>query len=408
VDPTSSRDPEAAGTPNATLSTGSTPDTGATEAAAPEEAATKRASAWRGWLWRQLRRGVLFFLILIVIEYFVIPDLSNARHSLSLLGRVNFIWVVVGTLLEAGSLLAYTMLTRSLLPKGAVSLSAIARVDLTTLAVTHVVPGGTAAGSGLGYRLLTTNGAKGTDAGFALATQGIGSAVVLNCLLWAALLISIPLEGFNRLYVAVALLAVLLLFAFGALIYLLTRGEEFAIRVFTGLARKLPFLHEDTIEGIVRKLATRVRSLGADRELLRVAVAWASANWLLDAAALWSFLAAFGHLISPISLFVAYGVAMVMAVIPITPGGLGIVEAVAAGLLAGFHVPFDVALLAVLGWRLVEFWLPIPVGAGCYISLRVDRHGGMKARRAALGELAHTISATEDHPSPTPSESAGI
>ena len=63
-----------------------------------------------------------------------------------------------------------------------------------------------------------------------------------------------------------------------------------------------------------------------DRPLLIRAVTWATINWLLDAASLWVFVAAFSHFISPIDLLVAYGLANILAAIPITPGGLGVVE----------------------------------------------------------------------------------
>ena len=50
-------------------------------------------------------------------------------------------------------------------------------------------------------------------------------------------------------------------------------------------------------------------------------VGWAAANWLLDAASLWVFVAAFGHVISPVDLLTAYGLANILAAMPITPGG---------------------------------------------------------------------------------------
>jgi hypothetical protein len=138
---------------------------------------------------------------------------------------------------------------------------------------------------------------------------------------------------------------------------------------------------------LVQRLSDRLRTLVADRHLLRVAVSWAAANWLLDAASLWAFLAAYGHITEPIDLFVAYGVANVLAAVPLTPGGLGIVEAVAATSLTGFGVPAGIAWLGVISWRLFNFWLPIPVGAGAYLSLRVRHGAGLKERRDALGGM---------------------
>jgi hypothetical protein len=134
-----------------------------------------------------------------------------------------------------------------------------------------------------------------------------------------------------------------------------------------------------------------LRTLASDRQLLKNAVLWAAANWLFDAASLWAFLAAYGHITRPIDLFVAYGVANVLAAVPLTPGGLGIVEAVAATSLIGFGVPAAIAWLGVISWRLFNFWLPIPVGAGAYLSLRVQHGAGLKERRDALGGMTRAV-----------------
>jgi putative heme transporter len=342
---------------------------------------------------KPLRHVVVVFLAILVIEYFIIPDLRHARKALSLLSHVNVFWLLGGALLEGASLFAYANLTRTVLPAGPErqGLWTLFRIDMSTLAVSHVLPGGTASSTGLGYRLLTGSGVSGPDAGFAMGSQGIGSAVVLNALLWLALVISIPLNGVQKAYTTVALVGVLLFILIAALIYLITAGVDVAARLVRAAFRPIPKIDGDKVEAVVRQIGARLRDLGSDRDLLRRSVTWAAANWLLDAASLWAFVAAFGHAISPIDLFVAYGVGVVLAAIPITPGGLGLVEAAVPAALVGFGLTENVAYLAVVGWRLVNFWLPIPVGAGCYVSLRFERRferpGPRHTGREALAEI---------------------
>jgi uncharacterized protein (TIRG00374 family) len=293
---------------------------------------------------------------------------------------VNIGFVMLGVLLEVASLAAYAKLTKAVLPPRASRFSRIWRIDLSTLAVSHVLPGGTAGGDGLGYRLLTNEGVSGSDAGLALAIQGIGSALVLNAILWMALIVSIPLTGFNPIYATAAIIGALLLAAFAGLVFFLTKGEERAAIVLRNLVIRLPFLKQsaaDTADRVVHQIAARIRVMAADRGLLRRAVLWAAANWLLDAASLFVFLAAFGHIENPDGLLVAYGLAYVLAAIPVTPGGLGVVEGVLVPSLVGFGTTRGIAIVAVLGYRLVNFWLPIPVGAGAYLSLRST--GGRRA-----------------------------
>jgi uncharacterized protein (TIRG00374 family) len=324
---------------------------------------------------KPLRHAFTGFLSLIIIIYFLIPALLHTRKSLSLLGHISFLWVIAGIGFEAFALYAYACLTRTLTPPDGPGLWTLVRIDMSTLAVSRILPGGTAPGTSLGYRLMTSAGMSGPDSGFALASQGIGSAVVLNVLLWLSLVISIPLAGTQPGYVAVALVSVLLLAFFAGLIYLLTKGEDIAARVLRAAVRPIPRVSPDAVEAVVRRIGARLRVLGRDREMLRKAVVWAAANWIFDAAALWAFVAAFGNYMNPVYLFVAYGVGNVLAAIPLTPGGVGLVEAAVPALLAGFGLrhPEGVAYIAVIGWRLVSFWLPIPIGAVMYISLRVER-----------------------------------
>ena len=93
------------------------------------------------------------------------------------------------------------------------------------------------------------------------------------------------------------------------------------------------------------------------------ALLFALGNWLFDYFALLAAITATGSLPRPTLVLLAYSAAMVLAMIPITPGGLGFVEAGLTGLLALAGVGAGDAVLAVLAYRLVSFWLPLPLGA---------------------------------------------
>lgn len=109
---------------------------------------------------------------------------------------------------------------------------------------------------------------------------------------------------------------------------------------------------------------------------------WAAANWLFDAASLMVFVGAFGRWVNPDGLLVAYGLANVLAVIPLTPGGLGVIELTLTSVLVGFGGSRADITLGVVGYRLINFWAPIPIGGLAYLSLQVD-HGGPRAERDA-------------------------
>ncbi|HWE68730.1 MAG TPA: hypothetical protein VG205_00125, partial [Acidimicrobiales bacterium] len=172
--------------------------------------------------------------------YIALPLLASHRSEVESLGHIRIQFVALGLILEVGALAAYTELTRTVLPSNALSRFRVFRINLSTLALNHVSPGGGAPGAALWYRLATQSGVSSGDSGFALATQGIGSAVVLNALFWLSLVVFLVIHGFHPptghtggasvsvsiLVTVAAALGVIVMTAFGGIFYLLTRGQD--------------------------------------------------------------------------------------------------------------------------------------------------------------------------------------
>jgi putative heme transporter len=352
----------------------------------PDQSAPVKPKRHR-WLPRTVRHLAEVLLAGFIVEYFVIPQIGGTHKAIHVLASVNPFLPVLGVLLEVFSLLAYFEFTRALIPKNSdPGFATLSRIQLSTLALSHCLPGGNAMGYSLGYRLLMRSGVAGTDTAVALATQGLGSAVVLNVIFWLALLVSLPLYGFQSGYLFVAVIGILLMAGIASLVILLTKGDQRATAFLTAVGRRVPFLHPETLPRLFGQLAARVEELSKDRRQLGKALFFATANWLFDAASLLVFVGAFGHWVDPVALLVAYGVANIAAAIPITPGGLGVVEATVSGILVGFGTPRSIAIWGVLAWRLVNFWLPIPIGGTAYLSLQLHppagNQAGLAARRA--------------------------
>lgn len=334
--------------------------------------------SWRnrlGWLQthhlpRPARRLLRLLALALVVEYLVVPQIAGTRNSWHLLLNASPAWLAVALGAEALCLMSYAALTQQLLPTpGRPTFGRVLRVDLATTAVSHLVPGGSAAGLGLGYQLLTDAGVPGVDAAAAKATQAVGSAAILNVILWAALVSSIALHGVSAVYGTVALAGLVLLsVAAGLLIGMRTRRDQISAWLGRTLGR-LPFLEAERVRVAVCDAAAYLDNFTADRPLLARASLLAAANWLLDALALWACVRAFGHTLGPDGALVPYGIANVLAALPITPAGLGVVEAFLIPALVGFSVPRGVAILGVLAWRALSFVLPIPVGLAAYVSL---------------------------------------
>jgi uncharacterized protein (TIRG00374 family) len=341
---------------------------------------------WLRWVFGALVMGL-------VLWFLVVPQFGEAESALGAARRVDLWFVVVGGAFVAVAIFAQAELTRVVLPDGErPGRIDMVQVELASTAVSHTVPGGTAAGTALAYRLLTQTGAQGSSAGFALGIRGIGSALVLNAILWAALVVSIPTQGFHPRYTTAAVLGSALLTAAGAMAVGLLRIPEATSRVVCRVMSPIPFVDQDQMPAVVGRLSEQLRSLVADRRLAAAAIGWSAAYWLALAAALWVLLHAFGWTGHPVSVLVAFGIVNVLAAIPVTPRGLGVLEAVLIPMLVGFGAPAAVATLGVVVWRLLSFWAPIPLGTLSYVSLRVANRGAMSRAQTAdeLADLSRT------------------
>ncbi|MEY4401529.1 MAG: hypothetical protein RL072_1394 [Actinomycetota bacterium] len=333
-------------------------------------------------------KALRWVLFAIVIYFFVLPLLPAFRNAITDLRQIDPILLFAAIGLEFVALYCYSLLTHAALGPEATRLTRfdLFRIQLSTRALGSVLPAGSAASNALAFRLITTSSIPKSDAGFALATAGIGSAVILNVLLWFGLVVSIPLRGSSPIYGTAAVAGAVLMAIAGAIILGLVDDKgrlHSAVRwLYNRIGRD-----GEAAATLLDHLGERVRGLLAERDVLRRVLAWGTANWLLDLVALWLFLRAFGGSVSPDGLLVAFGLANVLASIPITPGGLGIVEGVYIPTLVGFGVPAATATVTVLTYRIAQYWLPIVVGGVSYVSLRIGAVAPVPAPQSRLSRI---------------------
>ncbi|GAA1598309.1 MULTISPECIES: lysylphosphatidylglycerol synthase transmembrane domain-containing protein [Kribbella] len=325
--------------------------------------ATRTRPAWYHRVWS----AVSLVVLVAIVEYVVLPKLSVARESLERVSRLNPAWLITAIVLEAGALVCYSLFTRALLNGSTVRFSWILRSDLTGYGVSHVVPGGAATATAVRFRLLVSGGAKPSDVTATVTAEAIGSPLALVLIAWLSTIPAVVLRDATPAYLTLFLVGLVVLASGLLAVRERSRVDRLAARLLRATVRRLP----ERIGPWIESVALRFRDLLADPEVRKAFLLWATLNWLLDAAVLWTFLAAFGSPISPVPVLLAYSAANLAAVIPLTPGGIAVVEGIAISSLLGFDVPGDTAVLAVLSWRLLQFWAPVPLAGLCYLSLRV-------------------------------------
>ena len=342
------------------------------------QAAPSRRRAVARWLWR----GASVLVFVLVLDYLVLPQLAGTERSLHLLRSANLSLLVAAVALEAASLVSYSMMTRRMLPGGRAGLGWVLRADITGLGVSHALPGGAATGNAMRFGLLHEGGATATDTAVGLTLEGVLSTSALAVLLWVMLVVSIPFYGPSAAYVTGAVIGALLMAGIALAVVGYSRREALAPGVALRVIGRMPTRWRPWLERTFAAAGGQVRELLGNVPNLRAAGGWAGLNWLFDGASLWCFLAAFGWLAHPVGLLVAYGGAVLIGMLPISPGGLGVVEALLIPALVAMGAPQATAVLGVVSWRLFEYWAPIPLAGVTWVSLRLQVWFGQSRRGA--------------------------
>ena len=111
----------------------------------------------------------------------------------------------------------------------------------------------------------------------------------------------------------------------------------------------------------------------------KTALLAAAGSTLLDYLCLLVALWAVGAAPRASLVLVAYASGEVLGLVPFTPGGLGFVEAGLTGMLVLAAVPAGFAVTATLLYRLIAYWMPIPVGVVAYLAFRRRSEPGASA-----------------------------
>ncbi|MEU4291087.1 lysylphosphatidylglycerol synthase transmembrane domain-containing protein [Kribbella sp. NPDC026596] len=317
--------------------------------------------------------------------YIVAPSILSLFGAWPRLADVNPWWFPVLVVLEACSFAALWWLAKLALaqhhgdqePRPVhPGWGTIATAQLAGNAASKVVPGGAATGGVLQARLLIQAGQPAAVVASALTAMGLittGVLLLLPVLTVPAVLIGPPPARQLELGLLVSLIMAIVIVGLG--LTALT-WKRFVVIVGRAAGRVIHVVKRSvTADSCAATLvAQRDRVAAAFEGHWWAAAFAAAANRMFDYAALVAALAALDAHARPSMVLLAYVVAQALAMIPITPGGLGFVDAGLAALLVLIGVSADTALIGTLMYRLVSFWLPIPVGLLAWAGWRIHLH----------------------------------
>lgn len=319
---------------------------------------------------RGLRPG-LVLLVAGVSLYLLLPSLVSVFSSWRSLSHLDWTWAGLALLAEGASFVSLWKLDSIALATA--NWFAVACAQLAGNAVGRVVPGGGATSSAFAVAMLRRAGVgvgrAATALGASTALQ-IGVTLALPALAAPAIAAGSPVNRslVTSAYLGIAVLVLLLAagtlsFAADRPLAALARGVEWALNRTVRRRRH--------VEGVERRLlAERDFIRSTLRERWAAATLSAAGNIGFDYVALLCALKAVGAQPRPSLVLLAYAAAALLALVPFTPGGLGFVEAGLVGTLTLAGVSASAALVATLVYRLISFWLPIPVGGVAYLIFR--------------------------------------
>ena len=335
------------------------------------------AKAGRTRRWRTLAGGLAVVGLAIAAVVF--------RHSLPGPAEIwrtvvaaNSWWLALAAGAEVASLVAFALQQRRLLTAlgGAMSLIHSLDMTLTRTAISVTFPAGSVVSTGFAVQQFRKHGASTGAAAAVAALTGFQSVASLNAiyLVWfAALGVATTSPGRAR---GVLLVTMIVLVAVSTpyVLRLVRRRLDHALggpppggnRPRGKWIQAIDDLIVDSLRAAV-SLPARDWALGSGA---------AAANWLLDLACLMAVARACGLQVSTIALVGGYLAVQIVRQIPLTPGGVGLIEASLLAALIAAGGTSATATAVVLLYRLLSCWLIVVAGLPAWFGLRFDQDTG--------------------------------
>ena len=322
-----------------------------------------------------IQTGVVVLLLIVAI-YVLFPKVVGLEGSIDKIREGDPWWIAAALGFNLLAFAAYVALFRGVVGEQVVHLewSESYQITMAGLAATRLFSAGGAGGLVLTYWALRKAGLERRQSACRMVAFLIVlyTVYLLALIVFGVLLRVGVLSGDNPagLTIVPAAIAAGLLILLGALTFL---PESFDRRIdratgegwWARLARRLATVPDTVANGTRTALSfVGYPSRGG------LSVAGAIGFWAANIAILWASFKAFGVDVPPGVLVQGFFVGMAANLFPLAPGGVGAVDAGMIGAFVLFGLPSADVFTAVLCYRVIAFWLPIPPGIVAFFQLR--------------------------------------
>jgi uncharacterized membrane protein YbhN (UPF0104 family) len=316
-------------------------------------------------------------LVLLIVALFSLSDkLPSVTAVTDAIGTADTSWFAVAVAAEIVSMGMFARQQRRLLTAFDVHMTrhhALA-LSYSRSAIAISLPAGSAISAAYAFRQFRTGGASRTTAATVMVLSGLLSFAALfllyvtGALAAGAVQVGVAWQDESSTTpvataMALALVAIVGVFAWHS-------GEQIQPRHHRSHVVRWPWL--------ARLLTPLTDAITSSRQVggrhWALATGAAMANWLTDLLCLYAAARAFHLPVSLAAIGAVYLTVQVVRQVPLTPGGIGVIEvSLLAGLVSSGAGNADAAA-TVLVYRLLSCWLIIPVGFMCWLALRRPSH----------------------------------
>ena len=325
---------------------------------------------------------LIFLFCGAIAVYFIGTKLIGAKEGWILARQLNPLFIILAICFEILSYLGGSFMLRFIFQRIGYVIRFRDLFKMATIGyfAMHFFPIAGAGEVGLYMYLFRKKGISSGDMLFMFMIRGIFMYLALFILLFCSLFFvhSYPAITETKRIVVFALLVFAILFIFWVISRIRNKDKFYKsaenlfrfINWFGKIFAHRDLVSSENITRIINEIWTGFSLFKKDRKTAFRVILAGLIYWIGDAMCLYLIIAGFGYNLGFGPLFFTYSVTTIASLITFIPGGLGINESVSTLLLIGFGIPASPAVFSVLIYRLISFWLIMPIGFLSFLALK--------------------------------------
>jgi len=323
--------------------------------------------------WFRILRSIVEIALAVVAGYAIFTQRHNFALAIGLFARLRWGWVGIAILSEMASMGAFARMQRWLLRIGGITLHLFAMVEITLAgnAISVSLPGGVAWSTVWALEQLRRRAAPRHLVVWVLVVSGVLSSVTISGILIAGVWIAGDKGPSSELRWPLLAVAITLI---GGCVLVVYHQQSRTVRGETSklLARFSP---GSRVRKAIEEIGRYARTVDPRWQDWTASLFFALMNWFADIGCLVASMIALHIAVPWYGILATYGVTQLAASLPITPGGIGVVEGSLSLMLAAYGLPLSDAVAAALLYRVISFWVLVPIGWITWAIIKLRQRG---------------------------------